>query len=121
MCTPVDVAGSDVDSIDVQMSLGVHITGHVYGPDGQTPLDGIGVNTNGTGTQTDSNGYYSLTVASGGYTLQFNDNSGHHLSGCYNSNNPPTNFTTDQQNLCTPVQVNAVDVGPINVSMPSAV
>jgi multiple sugar transport system substrate-binding protein len=125
-CTTVTVGPGDATGIDAQMPLGMRITGHVFGPDGTTPLENVNVNANspsfGAGNNTDGDGYYSLTVApNGDYTLQFNDNSGHYLNGCYDSNISDSHFTTDQQNSCTPVPVAGLDVGPINVSMPLGV
>src|SRR5450759_640765 len=121
-CTPVDVAGSDVGGKDVQMPLGVAITGPVRGPDGQG-LPNININAGnfGFGAQTNDVGYYSLTVPpNGDYTLQFNDNNGPHLSGCYSSSSPG-NFTTDQQHGCTPVSSGSDGASGINVSMPLGV
>src|ERR1035437_7245213 len=122
----VPVTTSVPTPVDVHMPSAVAITGYVYEPNGTPALANIGVNANsntyGTGTQTDINGYYSLAVPpNGAYTLQFNDNSPTpiYLNGCY-IDSPTANFTTDQ-GACDQVQVNAVDVGPINVSMPSAV
>src|ERR1035437_1403555 len=124
-CDQVQVNAVDVGPINVSMPSAVHITGTVYGPGGSTGLVGIHVNANagnlGFGAQTDINGYYSLTVPSGSYTLQFNDSTGHHLSGCYDSNNSPRYFTTNQQNLCTPVQVEGSNVPGKDVWMPDGV
>src|ERR1035437_1271981 len=124
-CDQVQVNAVDVGPINVSMPSAVHITGTVYGPGGSTGLVGIHVNANagnlGFGAQTDINGYYSLTVPSGSYTLQFNDSTGRHLSGCYDSNNSPSYFTTNQQNLCTPVQVEGSNVPGKDVWMPDGV
>jgi len=46
-CTPVHVEGSDVGPYNVTMPLGVHITGHVYGPQRNNAARGAsGVNAN---------------------------------------------------------------------------
>jgi hypothetical protein len=85
------VAASDVFSL----------SGTVTGPSG--PLENIQVNANAgnigvAGTQTATDGRYSLTVLSGSYTLNFHDNSAAYVDGCYGSGG----FTTDQ-NACTPL------------------
>ena len=125
-CTPVDVTTADVPNINVAMPLGVVISGAVYGPDGTTPLANINVGANlgnfGFGTQTDNNGNYTIAVLPNAtYTLQFNDNSGAYVSGCYSSSISPGHFTTDQQNGCTPVEVTTSNVSLADVSIPLGV
>ncbi len=119
-CTPVTVTTGDVTGIDVQMPLGLRLSGTVTGPGG-TPLVGIWVSANGgafgygfgSSTNTDSNGTYSLTVLPGNYILRFGDGRSTYVSGCYAS----SGFATDQSS-CTPVSVTTGDVTGIDVAMP---
>ena len=120
VCSMVGITTVDVSDINVTMPAGYRISGIVTGPDGQ-PLPNISVhassNSFGADAGTQENGTYSIAVPAGNYVVQFRDNSGLHLNGCYVSN-APGHFGTDQ-NTCTPVAVTTVDVSNINVTMPS--
>jgi hypothetical protein len=118
-CTPVSVTTSGVTGVDVQMPLGLQISGKVTGPGG-VPLADIWVSANSSnfsgGTNTASDGTYSLTVLpDSSYTVSFSDSSGSHVGGCYSS----TGFDADQ-GACTAVAVATSDVNGIDVTMPLA-
>jgi hypothetical protein len=124
-CTPIAVGTTGATGINVQMPLGVRISGHVTGPDGTTPLANISVNANsdtyGNGTNTDADGNYSITVLPDlSYRVRFRGgNTSTYPDGCYSST-APGHFTTDQ-NSCTPVGVTTGEVAGINVAMPAGV
>jgi hypothetical protein len=113
--TPVAVSTSDVSGIDVQMQTGHYIKGTVTGTGG-TPLASIYVGAGSSGysgtTWTASDGTYSVAVAPGTYTVQFNDPSGTYFSGLYSSGG----FTLDQGSA-TPVTVTTSDRTGIDVQM----
>jgi hypothetical protein len=109
-------AGPGATGIDVVMPLGWRINGRVTGSGG-AGLPGIGVMANaiagGFGTQTESDGSYSLMVLPGRYPMiSFYDNGSVYASGCYSS----AGFTA-YQNDCTLVEVIAAPVPGIDVVM----
>ena len=62
-------SATTVSNIDFSLELGGRITGHVYREDGGAPLGGCNIyaadGSWGIGGQTDSSGYYSITVPAG--------------------------------------------------------
>jgi hypothetical protein len=113
--TPVPVTTADVSGISVQMQTGHYIRGTVTGTGG-TLLSGILVqasnDTSGTSAWTASDGTYSVYVASGTYTVSFQDRTGAYLNGYYSSGG----FTVDPS-AATPVPVTTSDVAGINVRL----
>jgi outer membrane protein assembly factor BamB len=112
-CTPVSVATSDVTGIDVEMALGVHITGTVTGSGGAR-LASISVSAEQSGGHTAADGTYSITVLPGhDRFITFRDDGSTYADGCY-SDTAPGHITG---NDCTKLLVGASDVHDINVQM----
>jgi hypothetical protein len=113
--TPVTVGTADVTSINVQLLAGHYIKGTVTGPGG-TPLADIGVCGDSSGysgcASTGSNGAYSMLVASGTYTVSFDDSTAKYFDGYYSS----AGFTLDYSSA-TPVTVGTSDVTLVNVQL----
>ena len=114
--TGVVITTANVTGINVRMTIGLHIKGKVTGPDGQ-PVEGIAVLGQVDGqyyddTSTASDGSYSLNVAPGTYTVQFQDTTGSLLNGYYSS----SGFTVDK-NSASPVSVTTADVTGINAQL----
>ena len=85
------VGATDVPGKDVQLPLGMHITGRITGPGGTPPLTQANAGaSNGAWADTDSNGDYSIAVLPGDYMVWFNDNSNTYVNGCWGA----TGFTT---------------------------
>ena len=93
------------------------ISGHVYGPDGVTPLDGVEVGAGGfnygggDSENTDRNGYYSLQVPADSYEVSLIDLTSTYVRGCYASGG----FTIDL-NACTLVSVDASN-SPVTIDV----
>ncbi len=104
--TTVTQSTADVQLGDITLSNGETITGTVTGTgdplgdvsvwvtqqDGEDGYWGTGY---WGGCDTAANGTYSVAVPSGTYTLRYADWSAAYLQGYYDSNNPPSNFTTE--------------------------
>ena len=99
----------------------VTISGHVYGPDGQTPLKNFYVHAKegayDFGAPTDQYGFYWVTVLPGSYGVDFYDNTSTYVDGCYDSG-ASGNFTADQ-NACSAVDATSDTTLP-NIALPLA-
>jgi hypothetical protein len=113
-CTPVPAGAT---GINVVMPPGWRISGRVTAPGGaglpNISVMAIGGYSRGFGTQTDTNGDYSLMVLPGSYPMEFQDNNSTYASGCYSS----AGFTPYQDD-CTQVVVNTGPRNGIDVVMP---
>ena len=121
----VTVSTADVGGINATLPDALHITGTVTDPSAdqisgiEVDLASPGTNTTGYSVNTDDDGYYSLAVPPGDYTLSFYDDSGTYGSGYY-IQGTATDFTYDSGSAST-VTVTAADVNDIDVTLPLAI
>jgi hypothetical protein len=115
----VIVTAADVTGIDVELPIGIHITGAVTSPAG-APLQDIAVYALGDASvavgATGADGAYSLVVAAGSYKVAFVDPSNTYPIGYYST----TGFKASASGA-SEVVVTTADVTGINLKFPTPI